>query len=123
MLPEESPIYKAACSGLPKAFLDLLPQHAFAGKPVFPPATGGSARRPGDSFASSASSPAPFRLAHTRPPPDDHRPAPSGAPPHRSPGNPKVRTPWAACPSLPTAPRPPPLPPPPPPYPRCRSAP
>lgn len=36
------PIYKAAYSGLLKTFLDLLPQHAFAGKPVLPLATGGS---------------------------------------------------------------------------------
>ncbi|MGA5194026.1 NAD(P)H-dependent oxidoreductase [Streptomyces exfoliatus] len=35
-------IYKAAYSGLLKTFLDLLPQHAFAGKPVLPLATGGS---------------------------------------------------------------------------------
>jgi FMN reductase len=37
-----TPIYKAAYSGLLKTFLDLLPQHAFAGKPVLPLATGGS---------------------------------------------------------------------------------
>lgn len=37
-----TPIHKAACSGLLKTFLDLLPQHAFAGKPVLPLATGGS---------------------------------------------------------------------------------
>lgn len=37
-----TPIYQAAYSGLLKTFLDLLPQHAFAGKPVLPLATGGS---------------------------------------------------------------------------------
>ncbi|MFE8990770.1 NADPH-dependent FMN reductase [Streptomyces collinus] len=37
-----TPIYKAAYSGLLKTFLDLLPQHAFTGKPVLPLATGGS---------------------------------------------------------------------------------
>ncbi|MFJ8697431.1 NADPH-dependent FMN reductase [Streptomyces roseolilacinus] len=37
-----TPIYKAAYSGLLKTFLDLLPRHAFAGKPVLPPASGGS---------------------------------------------------------------------------------
>ncbi|MCG8971592.1 NADPH-dependent FMN reductase [Streptomyces sp. CL12-4] len=37
-----TPIYKAAYSGLLKTFLDLLPQHAFAGKPVLPLATGDS---------------------------------------------------------------------------------
>ncbi|WP_037857819.1 NADPH-dependent FMN reductase [Streptomyces sp. NRRL S-340] len=37
-----TPIYKAAYSGLLKTFLDLLPRHAFAGKPVLPLATGGS---------------------------------------------------------------------------------
>lgn len=37
-----TPIYKAAYSGLLKTFLDLLPQQAFAGKPVLPLATGGS---------------------------------------------------------------------------------
>jgi len=38
-----TPIYKAAYSGLLKAFLDLLPQDALAGKVVLPVATGGSA--------------------------------------------------------------------------------
>ncbi|KUH39012.1 MULTISPECIES: NADPH-dependent FMN reductase [Streptomyces] len=37
-----TPIYQAVYSGLLKTFLDLLPQHAFAGKPVLPLATGGS---------------------------------------------------------------------------------
>jgi FMN reductase len=37
-----TPIYQAAYSGLLKAFLDTLPQFAFAGKIVFPLATGGS---------------------------------------------------------------------------------
>ncbi|MGW7079789.1 NADPH-dependent FMN reductase [Streptomyces sp. NPDC054866] len=37
-----TPIYQAAYSGLLKTFLDLLPQLAFAGKPVLPLATGGS---------------------------------------------------------------------------------
>lgn len=37
-----SPVYKAAYSGLLKAFLDLLPQSALASKVVLPPATGGS---------------------------------------------------------------------------------
>ena len=36
-----TPVYKAACSGLLKAFLDVLPQYAFAGKPVLPFVTGG----------------------------------------------------------------------------------
>ncbi|GEN79377.1 NADPH-dependent FMN reductase [Actinotalea fermentans] len=37
-----TPIYKAAYSGLLKAFLDLLPQAALAGKIVLPIATGGT---------------------------------------------------------------------------------
>ena len=37
-----TPIYKAAYSGLLKAFLDLLPQDALRGKTVLPLATGGS---------------------------------------------------------------------------------
>jgi SsuE family FMN reductase len=37
-----TPVYKAAYSGLLKAFLDVLPQYAFAGKPVLPFVTGGS---------------------------------------------------------------------------------
>ena len=37
-----TPIYKAAYSGLLKAFLDLLPQDALRGKLVLPLATGGS---------------------------------------------------------------------------------
>ncbi|WP_037915309.1 NADPH-dependent FMN reductase [Actinacidiphila yeochonensis] len=37
-----TPIYKAAYSGLLKTLLDLLPQHALAGKTVLPLATGGS---------------------------------------------------------------------------------
>lgn len=37
-----TPIYKASYSGLLKAFLDLLPQFAFAGKVLLPCATGGS---------------------------------------------------------------------------------
>lgn len=37
-----SPVYKAAYSGLLKAFLDLLPQYALANKVVLPLATGGS---------------------------------------------------------------------------------
>src|SRR6478735_63246 len=37
-----TPVYKAAYSGLLKAFLDVLPQYAFAGKPVLPLVTGGS---------------------------------------------------------------------------------
>ena len=37
-----TPVYKAAYSGVLKAMLDLLPQHALAGKLVLPIATGGS---------------------------------------------------------------------------------
>jgi len=37
-----SPVYKAAYSGVLKAFLDLLPQSALKGKTVLPLATGGS---------------------------------------------------------------------------------
>ena len=37
-----TPIYKAAYAGVLKAFLDLLPQDAFAGKIILPIATGGS---------------------------------------------------------------------------------
>ncbi|MFF1546093.1 NADPH-dependent FMN reductase [Streptomyces sp. NPDC058291] len=37
-----TPVYKAACSGLLRSLLDLLPQYALAGKTVLPPATGGS---------------------------------------------------------------------------------
>ena len=37
-----TPVYKAAYSGILKAFLDVLPQDAFAGKLVLPLATGGS---------------------------------------------------------------------------------
>ncbi|MEU1623733.1 NADPH-dependent FMN reductase [Streptomyces sp. NPDC005722] len=37
-----TPIYKAAYSGLLKSLLDLLPQHALAGKTVLPLATGGT---------------------------------------------------------------------------------
>jgi FMN reductase len=37
-----TPVYKAGCSGLLKAFLDVLPQHALADKVVLPLATGGS---------------------------------------------------------------------------------
>lgn len=37
-----TPLYKAAYSGLLKSFLDLLPQTAFARKPVLPFASGGS---------------------------------------------------------------------------------
>lgn len=37
-----TPIYKAAYSGILKAFLDLLPQDALAGKVVLPIATGGT---------------------------------------------------------------------------------
>lgn len=37
-----TPVYKAAYSGILKAFLDLLPQNALAGKTVLPIATGGS---------------------------------------------------------------------------------
>ncbi|MBM9508225.1 NADPH-dependent FMN reductase [Actinacidiphila acididurans] len=39
-----TPVYKAAYSGLLKALLDVLPQHALAGKTVLPLATGGSTR-------------------------------------------------------------------------------
>lgn len=38
-----TPVYKAAYSGVLKAFLDLLPQKALSGKAVLPLATGGSA--------------------------------------------------------------------------------
>jgi FMN reductase len=37
-----TPVYKAAYSGILKAFLDLLPQRAFADKIIFPIATAGS---------------------------------------------------------------------------------
>jgi FMN reductase len=37
-----TPIYKAAYTGLLKAFLDLLPENALAGKAVLPLATGGT---------------------------------------------------------------------------------
>ena len=37
-----TPVYKASYTGILKAFLDLLPQDIFAGKVVFPIATGGS---------------------------------------------------------------------------------
>jgi FMN reductase len=37
-----TPVYKAAYSGVLKAFLDLLPQNGLAGKVVLPVATGGS---------------------------------------------------------------------------------
>ena len=37
-----SPVYKAAYTGLLKAFLDLLPQYALAGKTVLPLVTGGT---------------------------------------------------------------------------------
>ncbi|CAL9568119.1 FMN reductase (NADPH) [Streptomyces sp. enrichment culture] len=37
-----TPVYKAAYTGLLKAFLDLLPQDGLAGKTVLPVATGGS---------------------------------------------------------------------------------
>lgn len=37
-----TPVYKAAYSGLLKALLDLLPQHALGGKAVLPLATGGT---------------------------------------------------------------------------------
>ena len=37
-----TPVYKAACSGLLKVFLDLLPQYALRGKTVLPLATGGT---------------------------------------------------------------------------------
>lgn len=38
-----TPIYKAAYSGILKAFLDVLPQNALADKIILPLATGGSA--------------------------------------------------------------------------------
>lgn len=37
-----TPVYKASYSGLFKAFLDVLPQRAFAGKSVLPLVTGGT---------------------------------------------------------------------------------
>jgi FMN reductase len=37
-----TPVYKAAYSGILKCLLDVLPQHALAGKAVLPLATGGS---------------------------------------------------------------------------------
>lgn len=37
-----TPVYKAAYTGVLKALLDLLPQTAFAGKPILPIATGGT---------------------------------------------------------------------------------
>lgn len=37
-----TPVYKASCSGVLKAFLDLLPQDGLAGKVVLPLATGGT---------------------------------------------------------------------------------
>lgn len=37
-----TPVYKAAYSGLLKSLLDVLPQHALAGKTVLPLATGGT---------------------------------------------------------------------------------
>jgi FMN reductase len=37
-----TPVYQASFSGVLKAFLDLLPQTALAGKPVLPLAVGGS---------------------------------------------------------------------------------
>ncbi|MBD1874454.1 NADPH-dependent FMN reductase [Nodosilinea sp. FACHB-131] len=37
-----TPVYKAAYTGILKAFLDLLPQKALVGKPVLPIATGGT---------------------------------------------------------------------------------
>lgn len=37
-----TPIYKAAYTGLLKAFLDLLPENALAARPVLPIATGGT---------------------------------------------------------------------------------
>lgn len=37
-----TPVYKASCSGILKALLDLLPQDGLAGKVVLPVATGGS---------------------------------------------------------------------------------
>ncbi|MEU2561304.1 NAD(P)H-dependent oxidoreductase [Streptomyces longispororuber] len=40
-----TPIHQATYSGLLKTFLDLLPQHAFTGRPVLPLATGGSPAR------------------------------------------------------------------------------
>ena len=43
LLVVATPIYKAAYSGLLKAFLDLLPPDALRGKTVLPLATGGSA--------------------------------------------------------------------------------
>lgn len=38
-----TPVYQAAYSGILKAFLDVLPQHALRGKVVLPIVTGGSA--------------------------------------------------------------------------------
>jgi FMN reductase len=37
-----TPVYKAAYTGVLKAFLDLLPQDALLGKPILPIATGGA---------------------------------------------------------------------------------
>ena len=37
-----TPVYKATYTGILKALLDLLPQYAFAGKTLFPIATGGT---------------------------------------------------------------------------------
>lgn len=37
-----TPVYKAAYTGVLKAFLDLLPQKALVGKPILPIATGGT---------------------------------------------------------------------------------
>ncbi|MBD2000375.1 NADPH-dependent FMN reductase [Oculatella sp. FACHB-28] len=37
-----TPVYKAAYTGVLKAFLDLLPQNALVGKPILPIATGGT---------------------------------------------------------------------------------
>ncbi|MEM9007288.1 MAG: NADPH-dependent FMN reductase [Cyanobacteria bacterium P01_F01_bin.86] len=37
-----TPVYKATYTGILKALLDLLPQYAFAGKTIFPIATGGT---------------------------------------------------------------------------------
>lgn len=37
-----TPVYKASYTGVLKAFLDLLPQNALAGKPILPIATGGT---------------------------------------------------------------------------------
>src|SRR6476469_3983949 len=37
-----TPVYKAAYTGVLKAYLDLLPQNALAGKIIFPIATGGT---------------------------------------------------------------------------------